>query len=390
MNNTMQKSSDRPRVGLFVICTFLYWVTVYTYVPTMTPYLADLGISFMMIGLIGGSYGFSQMLLRLPLGVMSDRLGKRKVFIIFGLFMGAASSFGMFFTQNAFFILTLRLLAGVSASAWVVFMILFSSYYDKDKLPSRVSYLLFVNSCGFMAAKFAGGVVAEHFGHEYTFLLGGLAGLLATALGLFITERTPNLKELPTVRKLLGVVRNRNLVYMSILAVFSQMVMHSTINTFTSAAASNAGADLMQLGVLATVASIPAMVVSLICGKLFSTRTINVRLVVVTGFAVSAAGAIIIPFATGMTSIYTSTILIGFGCAICMSTLMGFCALKVEDNQRSAAMGVFQAVYGLGMFTGPVLIGIFVDLTGISGGFFAASALAFIGLLLTYMLLEKA
>jgi len=295
----------------------------------------------------------------------------------------------MFFTQNAFLILFLRMLAGVSASAWVIFTVLFSSYYAKDKLASRVSYLLLMNNCGSMLGKMVGGIVAERLGHEYTFLLGGIAGIFATALGLFITEKTPDLKELPSVKKLLGVVKNRDLITMSALAVFSQMLMHSTINTFTPAAATRAGADLMQLGVLATVASFPSIATSIVCGKLFSTRSVNVRHVVAFGFLLMVLGALIIPSAASLAAVYISTIFIGLGCGICMSTLMGFCSITIDDSSRSAAMGVFQAVYGLGMFTGPVLVGIFVDWTGLSGGFIAAAAIAAIGLALTFALIAS-
>ena len=382
----MQQASTKPRIVIFLVCTFFYWSAVYTYNPTMTPYLADLGISFSMIGLIGGSYGFAQMLLRVPVGVMSDRLGKRKLFIIFGVIAGAVSTSGMFFTQNAFLILALRLLAGVSASAWVVFTILFTGYFEKNKHASRISYLFMVNGFALMFSKLFGGLVAENYGHEYTFVLGGAAGIIAIILSLFITEKTPEAKELPSLKKLFGVIKNPNLIAMSILAIFLQMVMFATINTFTPEAATRAGADLMMLGILATVSSVPAIISSFLCGRLFSRYKINIRHVVASGFALQMAGALIIPFTNSMTAVFVSTIILGFGCGICMSTLLGFCTITVDEGRRSAAMGFFQAIYGFGMFIGPVITGIFVDWSGLSGGFFASAAFALTGLVLTFLL----
>jgi len=383
----MRQHTGGPRLGIFVVCTFLFWFTLYTYVPTMTPYLVNLGISYSMIGFIGGAYGFSQMLLRIPLGLASDRLGKRKIFLVLGLLIGAVSSFGMFFTRNAVLILALRLLAGVSASAWVVFTVLFSSYFEKERLASRMSYLLTANNCGVLFAKLAGSALAERFGHEYSFLLGGAAGLAAALLSLSITEKMPVLSEPPSLKKLLGVVRDRNLLAMSALAVFSQMILFATIVTFTPEAAARAGADSLQLGILGTVATVPAIVSSLLGSRLFAKR-VNVRGIVALGFALSAFGTLIVPFAGSMAAVYVSAIAVGFGCGICMSTLLSFCTLTVDDGRRSAAMGFYQAVYGLGMFAGPVLVGFFVDWTGLSGGFFAAAALAMLGLALTYVLLR--
>ena len=376
----------KPRIGVFMICTFFYWFALYTYVPTMTPYLADLGISFSMIGLIGGSYGFSQLLLRIPLGVFSDRLGKRKPFIIFGLITGAVSSLGMFFTQSAVLILALRLLSGVSASAWVVFTVMFTGYFEKNRHASMMSYLFIANGFGLMLSKLFGGMLAENYGHEYSFLLGSAAGIIAIVFGLFIVEKAPEIKEPPSIKTLFGVVKNENLLVMSILAVFTQIILHSTTNTFISEAAVQVGADLMQLGLLATVASIPAILSYIMCGKLYSLRNINVRMVLAFAFAFQVIGSIIIPFSGSMFMIYVSTIVTGFGCGICISTLTGFCTRTVDESKRSAAMGFFQATYALGMFLGPVIIGIFVDWTGISGGFYAAAAFAMIGLVLTLVL----
>jgi predicted MFS family arabinose efflux permease len=220
-------------------------------------------------------------------------------------------------------------------------------------------------------------------------LIGGAAGLLAIALGLAITEKSPQYGELPTVKALFGVIKNKNLLAMSILAVFIQMVLQSTINTFTSEAGIRAGASLIQLGLLATISSIPTIVASIICGRLFMKRNINLRFILSIGFVLQVAGALIIPFGSGLTAVYTSTLIIGMGCGLCFSTLLSFCTQTVESDRRSAAMGFFQAIYAFGMFIGPVIMGIFVDSVGLHGGFFAVAAYAVIGLILTVIMIKK-
>ena len=50
---------------------------MYTYVPVLSPYLESKSYTFSVIGIILGSYGFMQILIRLPLGIYSDKLGKR-------------------------------------------------------------------------------------------------------------------------------------------------------------------------------------------------------------------------------------------------------------------------------------------------------------------------
>jgi len=60
-------------------------VSLYAYVPILSPYAESLGASYKMVGMIIGSYGFTQMLLRIPLGIISDKMGNRKLFIISGI-----------------------------------------------------------------------------------------------------------------------------------------------------------------------------------------------------------------------------------------------------------------------------------------------------------------
>ena len=56
---------------LFVLITVIYWFSLYVYMPILTPYVEGLGASLSMVGLVVGSYGFTQMLIRIPLGIYS-------------------------------------------------------------------------------------------------------------------------------------------------------------------------------------------------------------------------------------------------------------------------------------------------------------------------------
>ncbi len=71
-----------------------------------------------MIGLVVGSYGFTQMLVRIPLGIWSDRIGKRKLFIFAGIACAVLSSLGLALSSNVWAIFGFRSLAGVAAASW--------------------------------------------------------------------------------------------------------------------------------------------------------------------------------------------------------------------------------------------------------------------------------
>lgn len=388
-NNAVAPSAPlHPRVPLYFAVTFFFWFANFTYVPTMSPYLRSIGVGYSMIGLIGGAYGFAQLLLRVPIGILSDRLGKRKIFIIGGLFFGALSNLLFTLTENAVWILLFRFLAGVSASAWVVYTVLFSSYFSGDKTASRISYLSTVHTSAVMAAKLCGSVVAGQLGYRAAFYLGGAAGLLGLVLSLFVTENIPVMEERPSIRSLLGVIKDRNLLTMAILAAFSQMLMFASTNTFTPEVASLLGADAAQLGILATLSSLPTIVCSLICGWLFA-RHVNLWKLIAFAFFMELVGTLMVPFATSVTMIYIASIVSGFGFGICLTSLLSHCTLTIDSAKRSVAMGFYQAIYSVGMFAGPVVVGALASLWGVKIGVGLSSLIAAAGLFMALALLRR-
>ena len=84
---------------LFSVVTVLFWFSLYAYVPQLTNYANEMGASYRLIGLIGGAYGFTQTILRIPIGIISDKLMKRKVFVLLGIICAVISAASVYFCQ---------------------------------------------------------------------------------------------------------------------------------------------------------------------------------------------------------------------------------------------------------------------------------------------------
>ena len=74
----------RRSTRFFLLGIVLYWMGLYVYVPILPVYAQSMGASLSLVGLIVASYGVVQLLLRIPLGVASDWLGRRKPFVLAG------------------------------------------------------------------------------------------------------------------------------------------------------------------------------------------------------------------------------------------------------------------------------------------------------------------
>jgi len=118
---------------ILLVVTVFFWFSMYTYVPTLAPYAQSLGASYDMVGLIIGSYGLVQLLLRIPIGVVSDAWGSRKLFVVGGIIVASLSSFGMWLLPAAGMLLLCRGLAGAAAAAWVDYTVLYAGYFPVTK-----------------------------------------------------------------------------------------------------------------------------------------------------------------------------------------------------------------------------------------------------------------
>lgn len=369
---------QRNRLPLYYVVTMLYWFTMYTYVPLLSPYVKSLGSSLAMAGVVIGSYGFTQMLVRIPLGIWSDRVRKRKPFVIAGVAVATASSLGLALTHSSGGALLFRALAGVAAASWVVFTVLYASYHDNESAPRAMGVISFYTSIAQMVASVLGGLVANQFGWHAAFWAGAVGGIIGFVLAFGIREKEPD-KDATGIRwtDLASVGSDKIVLGVSILAILAQFVIFSTVFGFTPQAATHLGATKADLSVLSLVSTLPNAIASRYGVRYMSSRLGNRRTVAI-GFLIAMIFTGAIPFVHNLGWLYVTQTFNGFGQGICLPILMGLSIAHVAPKQRATAMGFFQAIYSLGMFGGPAICGIIGDAVGLGGGFLVVS---FIGLI---------
>lgn len=377
------------RLPLFYVMTMLYWFATYTYVPLLSPYVEALHGSLFMAGVIIGSYGFTQMLIRIPLGVWSDRVGRRKPFIIGGMVIATLSSLGFAVTSTVPFALVFRGLAGVAAGSWVVFTVLYASYHKPADAPRAMGIISFYTSIGQMVATTLGGLVAQRFGWHSAFWLAVIGGCLGIVLSFGVKDNAP-LEGGPKIKpqELMLVGRDKIVLGVSLLAVLAQVVTFSTMFGFTPEAAVGLGASKADLSWL-TLASTSCNALAALFGGGILSKKLGERNVVVIGFLLSAVFTAVIPFVHSLSGLYVTQAFNGLGQGFCMPVLMGLAIKHVDAKRRATAMGFYQAIYSLGMFGGPAIAGYIGEFFSLGGSFLSVAGISLIAMFLTYVLAPK-
>ncbi|MEK3890475.1 MFS transporter [Bacillus sp. FSL K6-3431] len=369
---------------LFYVVTMMYWFSMYTYVPILSPYVEHLGGSIFMIGLVVGSYGFTQLLVRIPLGIWSDRIGKRKLFIIAGIACAVLSSLGLALTSNVWVIFGFRSLAGVAAASWVAFTVLFASYFDPDEAPKAMGIISFYTSMGQMAATTIGGFLAEYISWSAPFYMGALVGLIGLILALKLVEQPAEVKKKPVeVKDLIKMGGEKLLLSVSLLAIIVQCITFTTMFGFTPLHAVTLGASNADLSILTLLSTLPNAIAGYMSGSFF-VRRLGERQTILLGFLAAAICTIILPFTNSFTLLVITQAFNGFAQGLMMPVLMGLAIQSVSEERRASAMGFFQALYSLGMFGGPFIAGWIGEYASLSSGFIMIGCLSFIGAILCY------
>jgi len=387
-NPANDEPAERKRsIILFAAAVFFYWIALYLYVPTLPTYAATKTDRLALIGTVVSMYGLWQALIRLPLGITADWLGRRRVLILGGV---ALVSLGALVMGSATTITTLaigRAITGLSAGTWVLLVVAFSGLFPPDEAVRATALLTLVGSLGRMLATGTNGVWNSIGGYPLAFRLAAIAGVVAFVC-ILLTRETRRPSVTPNLGKVKTLLLQPAVLVPSLLALVAQYANWSSTFGFTPIVAQRLGASDTMVGMLVSLNVGVTMVANLATATL--SKRIPTRWLAIAGFVALALGFTGLAWAPSLPVVFASEFCVGFSMGILSPTLMGLSIQRIPDAQRSTAMGFHQAVYAIGMFAGPWLSGILGDAIGIPLTFtITGIATLLLGLLGTHILADE-
>lgn len=171
------------------------------------------------------------------------------------------------------------------------------------------------------------------------------------------------------------------------MAILSQIMTFATVFGFTPVFAQSLGAGEFEMGLLTFFSTFPTAVAGMIGGGFLSSKY-GEKKVVIFGFLLVGVFTVIIPYVSSITTLIITQTFAGFGRGFVMPILMALSIKHIEQSRRSTAMGFYQAIYGVGMFIGPILMGLLIDWRGLETGFVFMGVLGFLTAFLSYKLIK--
>lgn len=340
---------------LLLSIVFFFWYAQYVYIPYQTPYLATINLSTNFIGIIVSAYGVSQLLLRLPVGILANVKEKHKIFIVLGSFLAGFASIIRVIEPDGLGFLIGNIISGFASAMWISFMVLFLGFYPKNRKSYATSLIIMVNNIGIFLAFLSSTLLFDYLGMRLICVLSCLSGAIAFILAIRL-KYPEKIQHDFSYHNLFSVLTNPKLLFFSLLALIQQGIQMSTTMSFTNQIMSNLGANATMIG----ISSMVYMLSSVLFAKLGASKWINklsISTWIIVSFILLALYCLLIPKVTSSYMILLLQVIPGMGTGILFSFLTFEAIADIPAYARSAAMGLFQAIYAVGMTLFPIMVG---------------------------------
>ena len=337
--------------------------------PVMAVYGDQLaGVSPLWIGIIIGAYGLTQALLQIPMGLLSDKIGRRPV-ILLGLSLFALGSVIAGMAEDVYWVAVGRFLQGTGAIASAVLAL--ASDLTREQQRSKVMAIIGMSiGLSFAAAMVVGPLLAERFGLSGIFYLTAVFAVLGMLLVYF---QVPD-----------SVSRGSNRDAIPVPAQLKQLVKHPQL------AKLNVGVFVLHMLLTCLFVAIPGLLVD--AGFAANSHWMLYFPALLASFVLMAPLLIwavksnkeltvfklaIILLAVAMLVVYFSQqILIGLFAALIVffvafnyleANLPAWVSRIAPAGQKGSAMGMFSSCQFAGAFAGGMIGGTVLQLSSVSG-----------------------
>ncbi|WP_042439857.1 MFS transporter [Clostridium amazonitimonense] len=364
---------------LLLVIVVLFWFAQYVYVPFQNSYLTVSNVSANMIGTIIGAYGVAQCLLRLPVGIIADSIGKHRVFILVGaIFAGLASCIRVIMPNGEGFLIA-NVLSGIASSMWISYMVHYTGYFSKEQQQKATSSIILVNNLGMLFGFVVSTLFYDKLGMKFLCIMSGLAGIAGTILALNIKEhKNEKITQNISFTQYISICKNKRLIFFSILALIQQGIQMSTTMSFTTQILKDLGATSLIVGLSSILYMVFAVLSAGFASSKFCTKH-EPKLWISGVFSLISIYCMIVPIVKSIPIIFLCQILPGISTGILLSYLTSEAMKEVPKSKKSTAMGFFQGVYAIGMSIFPMIVGTIATYNSLKTGYFVLAIVAISG-----------
>jgi MFS family permease len=356
--------------------------------PVVPLYARSLDIDMTRIGLINAGFYLTAGFLSLPMGAVSDRIG-RKQLAAFGLALFVAASLLLCWSRTFYHLAGIYILFGLGTAAFGPTMMSFvADISPSSHLGRSYGWYMLALYSGLSLGPALGGFIAQPWGFMAVFISATVLITLNLVLFLVAFPATPRVKQ-PVSQKqkrideIKTLLRNRPLLACWVSALGGCFGLGMFI-TFIPLHAQNQGLTAAQIGIIFFAQGLANAVSRIPFGHLsdrVSGRT-NLVIIGLLGYGASLAG---FGISTTIVDFTLYAVILGLSMSLAFTSIGALIAEVVPRQARGLAMGGYNTCIYMGFMISSAVMGRVIEMQGFRIGFFIPAALTLVSIVIVYM-----
>ena len=354
----------------FIIATRFFGLFIV--LPVMSLYALKMhGASEFLVGALFGVYALAQMLLQVPFGALSDRVGRKKALFL-GLCVFIVGCVLCALATDIYALLAGRALQGAGAVGAVA-AALISDFTTEEQRSKAMAMMGAFIGLAFCAAMAIAPFLSAKFGFASLFWLSLFLTLICIILLYTAVPKEPKIKVVQAVKTpILSLLKQKNLALMNLTNFMQKCLMSLTFLLVPIILVQNFGFEnLGQLYLYSMLVGFAAMGFAGVFGEKKGYSK-GILLAGVVFFALAYAllslsfGAAFISHAYAIAVLSAAVVVFFVGFCLHEPIMQSVASKFARANERGTALGVFNAFGYAGSFAGGILGGAFLAMGDIT------------------------
>jgi MFS family permease len=388
----MQSEKNVDNLGLsyrtLIVITCVVGLGCYTgaymRIPILPLYARSLGAGTIEIGVINSLFMLAAGSFSMPLGIMSDRLGRKRM-VLAGLLISALTSFLLAFSTTSPQMMVIYVFAGIGIAAFGPTMMSFvADFSPLTHIGRSYGWYTMAIYGGMSLGPTIGGLFAYLLSYQWVFAISGILGFIVFLIALlsFPKQRPahpsgpPKRDNRKIMRELLA---NRPLLACWLVTLCSCFGFGVFI-TFQPLYASDQGIGVGKIGLIFGTQAIVNALSRIPFGYL-SDRVQRRSSLVLWGLLVYSASIAGIGLSTSLAMHLISAVGMGIGMGIAFTAVGALISELVPADSRGFAMGGYNTCIYAGMMLSSLIMGAVAGRFGFRTCFLITACLVTVGAL---------
>ncbi len=368
---------------LSLIGFFAIFSTTISKNPVLPLYAKDLGADALLIGLISALSPFAGVVFSFPIGVASDRLGRKRLLTLSGLIFVAAPPLYLLVGGNPWLLIPIRFFHGTAtAILGPVASAILAEKYSKTK-GEKIGLYSSSTLVGRTIAPLVGGMVIAQYtfagftNYQTVYLIATVAAVPVFLLILFYRDddgRTAGSVSFSDYRNSFVAFFSEPRLTATALVDLSTYFAYGALETYLPLFLQSKGFTAAETGIIFSVQIFTIAATKPLLGR--AADRVDKRKQIALGLFALGIAMAAIPYGSDMASFLLISVVAGLAISTSTIATTTYTADVCRQKELGASMGALSSIMDVGQTAGPLLTGAIITSYGYGAGFTASMALA--------------